>query len=147
MIQESVSWRRRASALYGYLVNTRQRVSGTHEHVAAVPRVGKEVGRGLRVVEIRVGEHGGEALLLGVGGRQLADAIPVQMFRNVLAIVLRVNLPKGLQVLSRDHLQTAVAAWVAGEISDVENAAHERNDDATLHTRQERSGALDQGSK
>ncbi len=90
---------------------------------------------------------GREALLLGVGGRQLADAIAVQMFRNVLAIVLRVNLPKGLQVLSRDHLQTAVAAWVAGEISDVENTAHERYDDATLHTRQERSGALDQGSK
>ena len=111
-----------------------------------VPRVGKEVGRGLGVVEIRVGEHGREALLLSVGSRELADAVAVQMFRNVLAIVLRVNLPKGLQVLSRDHLQTAVAAGVPGEVRDVENAAHERDDDATLHTRQERSGALDQGA-
>ena len=81
--------------MYGYLVNTRQRASGTHEHVTAVPRVRKEVSRGLRVVEIRVGEHGGETLFLGIGGRQLADAVAVEMVRDVLAVVLRVNLPKG----------------------------------------------------
>ena len=34
-----------------------------------------------------------------VGGRQLADAVAVEMLGNVLAVVLRVDLPEGLEVL------------------------------------------------
>ena len=74
--------------------------------MTAVPRVRKEVRRGLRVVEIRVGEHGGEALLLGVGGRQLADAVAVEVLGYVLAVVLRVDLPEGLQVLEVGQRET-----------------------------------------
>jgi hypothetical protein len=62
--------------------------------------------------------------------------VPVQVIRDVLSVVLSVYLPKRLQVLSRHHLQPAVAPWMPGEVRDVEHTPHERDDDAALRARQ-----------
>lgn len=100
---------------------------------AAAPCVGEQVGRGVGVVEVGVGEDRGKALLLCVSGRELADAVAVEVVGDVLPVVLRIDLPERLQVLPSHHLQAAIAPWMTREVRDVEHAAHEGDNDAALH--------------
>lgn len=91
---------------------------------AAAPCVGEQVGRGVGVVEVGVGEDRGKALFLCVSRRELADAVAVEVVGDVLPVVLRVDLPERLQVLTSHHLQAAIAPWMTREVRDVEHAAH-----------------------
>ena len=110
----------------------RQEAANVTEEWVAAPCVREEVRGWLGVIEIRIWKDRRKALLLRVCGRQLADAVPVEVVRDVLAVVLRVDLPKRLQVLASDHLEPTVSPRVASEICDVEHPAHKRDDDAAL---------------